>query len=90
MLLLGGSNAPCVTSGGESDVTDKVINGDTFTMELQEILDEFGCTSNQPMQNYKGTYYAKFNLTAGPILANGEPDSSRTDYYKSFPLTFSF
>jgi hypothetical protein len=90
MLLLGGSKAPCVNSGGQAEVSEYIINGDTFTMDIQEILDEFGCTSGQPMQNYKGTYYAKFSLTSFPILSNGEPDNSRKEYYKTFSLTFSF
>jgi hypothetical protein len=90
MKLLGGSTATCVDTSGEVDVTDKVINGDTLLMDLQELLNEFGCTSGQPSQSYKGTYYATFTLNASPILANGEPDSTRTEYYKSFPLTFSF
>jgi len=90
MLILGNSNAPCVDTSGEIDVTDKVINGDTFTMEIQEILDEFGCTTGQPSLSYKGTYYAKFEMLSTPIKSDGSPDPTRQDYYKFFPLTFSF
>ena len=88
MKLLGGSNATCVDTTGETDITDKVINGDTLLMEVQEILDQFGCTSGQPSQSYKGIYYAMFTLNASPILADGE--TNITQYLKSFPLTFSF
>jgi hypothetical protein len=90
MLLLGNSNAPCVDTGGEVPLDDYIINGDTFTMEIFEILDQFGCTTGQPSQNYKGTYYAKFEILSTPIKPDGSPDPTRQDYYKFFPLTFSF
>jgi len=90
MILLGNSNAPCVNTGGDVDVSDYIINADTFTMELQEILDQFGCTTGQPSQDYKGTYYAEFEISSTPIKSDGTPDSTRQDYYKFFPLTFSF
>ncbi len=90
MILLGNSNAPCVNTGGDVDVSNYIINADTFTMELQEILDQFGCTTGQPSQDYKGTYYAEFEISSTPIKSDGTPDSTRQDYYKFFPLTFSF
>ena len=90
LTVLGGTNAPCANTSGEVNLSNLIINGDTFTMELQEILDAFDCQSGQPMQNYKGTYHGKFTVYSTPLLANGEEYGTREEYYKSFPLTFSF
>jgi len=90
MYLLQTSNAPCVDTSGLIDVRDKIINKDTFTMDLQEILNEFGCTTGKPTNDYKGTYNAKFTMYSAPILPNGDRDNTRQDYYRTFLLTFSF
>ena len=90
MYLLQTSNAPCVDTSGLINVTDKIINADTFTMELQEILDEFGCNTGKPSNDYKGLYEAKFTMYSAPILPNGERDNTRQDYYRTFILSFSF
>ena len=90
LTVFGGTNAPCANTSGEVNLSNLIINGDTFTMGIQEILDAFDCQSGQPMQNYKGTYHGKFTVYSTPLLANGEEYGTREEYYKSFPLTFSF
>ena len=90
LTVFGGTNAPCANTSGEVNLSNLIINGDTFTMGIQEILDAFDCQSGQPMQNYKGTYYGEFTVYSTPLLANGEEYGTREEYYKSFPLTFSF
>jgi len=57
-------------------------------IELQDLLNEMEC-SNVPAKEYKGDYKFKIGIYTKPVKPDGTPDNTRTDYYKSYPITFT-
>jgi len=76
--------------GSKQQFTSNYISSDkqTFMIELQDLLSEVGCL-NVPGNESKGPYKFKITIYTSPINADGTPDNSRTDFYKSYPITFT-
>jgi len=63
-------------------------NKQTFKIELENILSEVECL-NVPGKESKGSYKFKLHIYTSPIKSDGSPDNTRTDIYKSYPITFT-
>jgi len=56
-------------------------------IEIQDLLNEMEC-SNVPAKEFSGSYKFKITIYTTPVKADGSPDNTRTDFYKSYPITF--
>jgi hypothetical protein len=56
-------------------------------IEIQDLLNEMEC-SNVPVKEFSGSYKFKITIYTTPVKADGSPDNTRTDFYKSYPITF--
>jgi hypothetical protein len=56
-------------------------------IEIQDLLNEMEC-SNVPAKEFRGSYKFKITIYTTPVKADGTPDNTRTDFYKSYPITF--
>ena len=63
-------------------------NKQTFKIELEDLLREVECL-NVPGKESKGEYKFKIRVYTSPFREDGTPDNSRTDFYKSYPITFT-
>lgn len=63
-------------------------NKQTFKIELEDLLREIECL-NVPSKESKGEYKFKIRVYTSPFREDGTPDNSRTDFYKSYPITFT-
>ena len=66
------------------------VSGDkqTFRVTRDNLLTDVDClavTSNL----YEGGYKFVMEITTKPVKADGTPDNTRTDFYKSYPITFT-
>ena len=67
-------------------------NKQTFTVDIDTLLEEVGCNIiTTSSANIKGNYSFSITILSKPVLADGTTtDTSRIDFYKSFPVTFKF
>jgi hypothetical protein len=56
-------------------------------IEIQDLLNDVEC-SNVPAKEFRGSYKFKITIYTTPVKADGTPDNTRTDFYKSYPITF--
>jgi hypothetical protein len=92
----GGTTAPCAENNGVSYDTNFVYNDyisnnkQNFSIEIIDILNVLQCDGPNLIQpnDFKGKYELEFIVKSTPIKSDGQPDPTRTDYSKSFPITF--
>ena len=67
-------------------------NKQTFTVDIDTLLEEVNCNIiTTSSADIKGNYSYSITVYSKPVLADGATtDPSRTDFYKSFPVTFKF
>jgi hypothetical protein len=67
-------------------------NKQTFTVDIETLLEEVGCNIlSTSSADIKGNYSFSITVLSKPVLADGTTtDTSRTDFYKLFPVTFKF
>ena len=61
-------------------------NGQTFNVTAEDLLEEVDCTGS----GSQGNYEFQITIYTRPVLPNGETDTTRSDYYKSYPVTMTF
>jgi hypothetical protein len=63
-------------------------NKQKFEIDLQGLLTESGC-NNVSKSEYTGTYKYQITVFTKPVKPDGSLDTSRNDFYKSYPVTFT-
>ena len=63
-------------------------NKQKFEIDLQGLLTESGC-NNVSKSEYTGTYNYQITVFTKPVKPDGSLDTSRNDFYKSYPVTFT-
>jgi hypothetical protein len=61
-------------------------NGQTVTITAEDLLEEVDCTGS----GSSGVYEFQITIFTKPVLSNGQIDTTRSDYYKSYPITMTF
>lgn len=61
-------------------------NGQTFNITAEDLLQEVDCTGS----GSQGNYEFQIMIHTRPVLSNGQTDTTRSDYYKSYPITMTF
>ena len=85
------TDAKCAAGRG----TGQQFNTNLISSNKQEVFIEFidlltdlEC-NNVPSNESKGTYKFQITIYTSPVKADGSKDNTRTDYYKSYPITFT-
>ena len=63
-------------------------NKQQVNIEIQDLLNDVGCIDVKPSE-LMGSYKFKITIYTRPVKPDGTPDNSRTDFYKSYPITFT-
>ena len=93
----GGTTAPCAENNDGIGYNTNFVyksfisnNEQKFSIDIEDILKVLNCdTPNLDQPNdYKGKYELRFTVKSTPIKSDGQPDPTRNQYWKSFPITF--
>ena len=91
------TDSECGNSSGSGQQFNNVnslisSNKQIFTVDIETLLEEVGCNIlSTSSADIKGNYSFSITVLSKPVLADGTTtDTSRIDFYKSFPVTFKF